>query len=144
MQDTLGRFKKPAKAGETPFTDTTDRCERLGYVPSHKRIAALISAGLSLQVTRDELWDYFKDDESMLKEFPDLPPLKRHLDADLADLSQMARVYAHRRREIEVKVRERQLALKVPPAGLPGGGVQPSAGQGEAPQGGEAPPRGSL
>ena len=72
--DSLGRFKAPEKAGQTPFTDTMDRCERLGYVPSHKRIAALISAGLSLQSTRDQLYDVVSNDEgTCLKICPHCP-----------------------------------------------------------------------
>ncbi|AXH77755.1 MAG: hypothetical protein [Microviridae sp.] len=143
--DTLGKFKKPKLAGQTPFTDTYDRCERLGYVPTHKRIAQLISAGLNLQVARDELWDVISDNEALFKDLPAMPPLRRHLDADLADLSQMSREYAARKRVVEERLREhvleRRAVAKVTADAQASGVVQPSAGQGAAPQGGEAPPQ---
>lgn len=140
VMDTLGRFKHPEKAGQTPFTDTTDRCERLGYVPSHKRMASLISAGLSLQVTRDELWDFVsKQDPDIVKDLPPVPPLRRHLDADLADLSQTARTYQHRRRLIEERVRAKQISeqakLAGGGAGLQGPASSPAGGAAGAPEG---------
>lgn len=134
--DNLGRFKRAHKKGQTPFTDTKDRCERLGYVPSHKRIAQLISAGLNLQVTRDELWDVISKDESLIEDLPAMPPLRRHLDADLADLSQISRIYAERKRTIEERVREKYLAkLAAADAQAAAKAVQPSAGAGEPPGG---------
>lgn len=110
MLDNLGRWKKPHRVGQTPFTDTMDRCERQGYVPSHQRIAALISAGLQTQVARDELWDIVsKTEPEMLKDLPPIPPIRRHLDSDLADIQQVSRVYSSRRREIEVRLREQRM-----------------------------------
>jgi len=140
VRENLGKWKRAKVKGQTPFTDTTDRCERLGYVPSHKRIAQLISAGLNLQVTRDELWDLVKDSEKdMMADLPEMPPLRRHLDADLADLSQISRVYAQRRRLIEERLQEKRLAAiaaKVTADAQASAVVQPSAGAGVAPAGG--------
>lgn len=137
--DNLGRFKKPEKSGQTPFTDTMDRCERLGYVPSHNRIAALISAGLSLQSTRDQLYDIVSKDESgIFGDLPPLPPVRRHLDTDLADLSQHARLYAARRREIEIRIRESKPVPAKPVglgAGASGPASDPPGGTGGAPGG---------
>lgn len=139
--DNLGRFKKPEKAGQTPFTDTMDRCERLGYVPSHKRIAALISAGLALQSTRDQLFDIVtKDSSGVFDDMPPLPPIRRHLDIDLADLSQHARIYAARRRDIEMRMRQVKPGPS-PAAGLGAGASGPASsppgGTGGAPEGAE-------
>lgn len=120
--DNLGKWKKPYKSGETPFTDSTDRCERMGYRPSHERIAALIAAGLSSQITHDKLFDFIsKDDKELLADLPELPLIRRHLDTDLADIQQASRVYSARRREIEVRLRERYLANKAaaPPVAEP-------------------------
>lgn len=114
--DNLGRFKKPKRHGQTPFTDTTDRCERHGYTPSHKRIASLISAGLSLQVARDELWDLVsKSDPELTADLPPLPPIRRHLDTDLADLSQLSREYAYRKRVLEERLRSAWLEEREKP-----------------------------
>nr|QJB20894.1 MAG: hypothetical protein [Microvirus sp.] len=108
--DNLGRFKTPRKKGQTPFTDTTDRCERLGYVPSNQRIASLIAAGLNLQVTRDQLYDVITNvEKDLVADLPPLPPIRRHLDYDLADLSQISRQYSYQKRVLEERVRARML-----------------------------------
>lgn len=110
--DNLGRFKKPAKAGQTPFTDSTDRCERQGYRPSHERIAELVRAGLTTQMNHDRLWDIVADaDQDILKDLPQVPPLRRHLDTDLADIQEQARKYASIRRQLEQRLRDKQLSL---------------------------------
>jgi len=112
LYDNLGRFKKPAKAGQTPFTDTTDRCERQGYRPSHERIAELVAAGLNTQVNHDRLWDIIAEaDADILKDLPAIPPIRRHLDSDLADIQQASRIYAAKRREIEVRMYDRKKSL---------------------------------
>ena len=104
-QDTLGRFVAPQKSGQTPFTDTRDRCERLGYVPSHKRIAAIMAAGLQLQVTRDELWDIVANSEDeVLQNIGATPVIRRHLDLDLADLAQINKEYAYKRSQINERI----------------------------------------
>jgi len=103
--DTLGRFVAPEKAGQNPFTDTRDRCERLGYVPSHKRIAAIMAAGLQLQVTRDELWDIVANSEDeVLRDIGASPVVRRHLDMDLADLAQINKEYAYKRSLINDRI----------------------------------------
>lgn len=113
--DNLGKFKYPAKAGQTPFTDTTDRCERKGYQPSKQRIAALIMAGLQTQVAQDRLFDIIKDaDDEILADLPAVPPLRRHLDMDLADIQEVSRQYSQKRRLIEQRVRAKRVdALRV-------------------------------
>lgn len=87
---------------QNPFTDLSDKCERLGYVRFEKRLASILSAGLQLRVARDELHDSFSDDD-----LPTPPPLPRHLEADLAEVSEAARFYQARRVEIQEREVER-------------------------------------
>ena len=82
-----------------PFSDNIDKTERLGYVPFQKRVAAILTAGIQLKISRDEFFDSF-DDES----FPPPPPMPLHLDADLADVSELARLDSSRRRDIEERL----------------------------------------
>jgi hypothetical protein len=82
-----------------PFLDKSDKTERLGYVPFEKRLAAIMNAGLQLKSSRDEYFDSFSDEDIKAP-----PPLPRHLDADLAEVSDLARKYDVRRREIEAKI----------------------------------------
>lgn len=122
-----------------PFLDSTDKCERLGYAKFEKRLATILNAGLTLQMARDahfsgKNFDSFKEDD--LKH---PPPLARHLEPDLAEVSELSRFYSQKKADIEARLRakrdadalERRQALAKAEAA--GGGLQPPRVEGEAP-----------
>lgn len=118
---------------QNPFTDIVDKCEHLGFVPFEKRVAMVMNAGLSRQVLmertfgRSELFD--GDGE---EDFLPPPPLPRHLDADLAEVSELAREYAQRKAQIEERIAAKAAQAKleqkvqVPPAAGKQGGEPPA------------------
>lgn len=86
-----------------PASKLPNKRELVGYVPMERRVTALMAAGLRTAAVRDqEFFDTINDDESI----PPIPPLPRHIPADLADVSDLAREYMARRREIEARVVE--------------------------------------
>lgn len=88
--------------------------ELVGYVPTEKRIAALLAAGLQTAMVRDmKLYDSTSEDVEGI----DLPPLPRHVPADLAEVSTLAREYAARRGLIEERIRLSSAEHQAKPAG---------------------------
>lgn len=113
-----------------------------GYVPSEKRAADLLMAGLIRQAVADEYYDS-QFEYAGMEDVPPIPPLSRAFPQDLADVYQLAAEYRERSRIINERIQmavERGQPLKVPSTVSTGEGVQPQAGQGAAPPGGEAPP----
>lgn len=94
--------------------------ELVGYVPMAKRIADLKAAGIRTAAVRDER--YFDDlvGDKAYDKF-DIPPLPRHIPADLSEVADLAREYKARQAAIEEKVRQYMEARAVSP------GVGPSA-----------------
>lgn len=88
------KFKKPT------LTQT------LGFTPLEQRIARVQMAGLQTLLARDKeaLARYDGVGEDLLP-----PPLPRHVEPDLADVSEWYRYYVQRRFEIEDRVRALQL-----------------------------------
>ena len=81
------------------------RRELTGYVPMERRIADLKAAGIRTAAVRDQR--YF-DEIAAEVDWNDLeiPPMPRHIPADLAEVSDLARYYSERQKIIEEKVRE--------------------------------------
>ena len=79
--------------------------ELVGYVPMAKRIADLKAAGIRTAAVRDER--YYDDllGDKAYKEF-EIPPLPRHIPADLSEVADLAREYKARQAAIEERVRE--------------------------------------
>lgn len=88
--------------------------ELVGYVPTEKRIAALLAAGLQTSMVRDMK---FYDSTSEDVEGIELPPLPRHVPSDLAEVSTLAREYAARRAFIEERIRSSSAEHQAKPAG---------------------------
>lgn len=109
------------------------RTELLGYVPLERRIASLQISGLRTSVYRDRLAQmgllpdakYF-DTES--EHYVPPVPLPRHMDADLAEVSELGRYYFQKRASIETRIREER-KLRVAEARGAGSeeGSQPSS-----------------
>lgn len=128
---TLGNYK--AHKGNAKSKLPTRR-ELTGYVPMERRIADLKAAGIRTAMVRDQR--YF-DEIAAEVDWNDLeiPPMPRHIPADLAEVSDLARYYSERQKIIEQKVREinekrRELARDAvgasPPPEPPGkGAVEP-------------------
>lgn len=122
-----------------PFLDTTDKCTRLGYATFEKRLATILNAGLTLQIARDAHFSGKNFDSYAEDDLKRPPPLARHLEPDLAEVSELARYYASRKADIEARMRakreadalERKQALAKSEAA--GGGLQPPRVEGEAP-----------
>lgn len=97
-----------------PKSKLPTKRELVGYVPMERRITALMAAGLRTAAFRDsEYYDTIKGED-------DLPvsPLPRHMPADLAEVSDLAREYSARKREIEAKMlmaREKRQAMAQTP-----------------------------
>ena len=114
-----------------PASKLANKRELVGYVPMEKRVTSLMAAGLRTAAVRDqEYFDTINDDGNI----PPIPPLPRHMPADLADVSDLAREYMARRREIEARVVEaRQKAAEKPqegpqgPSNAEGGSTPPPA-----------------
>lgn len=86
-----------------PASKLPNKRELVGYVPMERRVTSLMTAGLRTAAVRDqEYFDTINDDQSI----PPMPPLPRHIPADLAEVSDLAREYMGRRREIEARVVE--------------------------------------
>lgn len=83
--------------------------ELLGFVSLEKRIAQLHLAGLRNLVARDQLYDSVDGREEVLET---APPFPRHFEADMAEVSDLYRMYADRRAEAEVRIAERKAAVK--------------------------------
>lgn len=99
---TLGNYK--AHKGN-PKSKLATRRELTGYVPMERRIADLKSAGIRTAAVRDQR--YFDEIKNGVKiEEIDIPPMPRHIPADLAEVSDLARYYNWRQKIIEQKVRE--------------------------------------
>lgn len=94
LQDTVpGKGNPPSKL--------PNKRELVGYIPMHRRVAALIAAGLNTAASKDmQYYDMLGEDVGELS----APPLPRHLPSDLSDVSDLARIYKERRAEIEAKV----------------------------------------
>ena len=110
--------KDPEFYSGNPASKLPNKRELVGYVPMERRVTALMAAGLRTAAVRDEeFFDSINDDETI----PPMPPLPRHMPADLAEVSDLAREYMARRREIEARVVEaRQKAAEKPQEGPQG------------------------
>jgi len=110
-----------------PKSEQRSKRELVGYMPMEKRITALMAAGLRTAAQKDvDYYDSIKQDDDL-----PIPPIPRHFPADLAEMSEHARHYAERRREIEDRVKEaRQKRLEAFRASQnsPGGGTPPGTG----------------
>jgi len=82
-----------------------NRRELTGYVPMERRIADLKAAGIRTAAVRDQRY-YDEMKEGFDIDSVDIPPMPRHIPADLAEVSDLARFYKERQRIIEQKVRE--------------------------------------
>jgi len=113
-----------------PKSDLPNKRELIGYMPLEKRIAELKAAGLRTAYHRDrKFYDYLRGEED--GEF--IPPLPRHMPADLAEVADLYHEYQARRREIEarlnVTLEERRRAggkPRPPEGGTPDGGEEKS------------------
>jgi len=99
---TLGNYK--AHKGNVKSKLPTRR-ELTGYVPMERRVADLKAAGIRTAAVRDQR--YF-DEIAAEVDWKDIeiPPMPRHIPADLAEVSDLARYYNERQKIIEQKVRE--------------------------------------
>jgi len=99
-----------------------NRRELVGYLPLEKRLAALKMAGLNTAYDKDKRYfDLVKGEEDI--EF--MPPLPRHIPADLSEVSDVYHYYQDRRRELEQRVQE-TLKKKRTPNGAEGAGDTPT------------------
>lgn len=123
--------KDPEFYSGNPASKLPNKRELVGYVPMERRVTALMAAGLRTAAVRDqEFFDSINDDETI----PPMPPLPRHMPADLAEVSDLAREYMGRRSEIEARVVEvRRRAAEKPqegpqgPSDAEGGSTPPPA-----------------
>jgi hypothetical protein len=77
--------------------------ELTGYVPLHRRITALIAAGINTAAVRDLRYYDAEEGDEFAEEV--LSVIPRHLPPDLAELSEIARTYKQKRFEFEQKLR---------------------------------------
>lgn len=110
-----------------PKSKQRSKRELVGYLPMEKRITAIMAAGLRTAAQKDvDYYDSIKQDDDL-----PIPPIPRHFPADLAEMSEHARHYADRRRQIEERVKEtRQKRIEALRASQqsPGGGTPPGTG----------------
>lgn len=128
---TVGNYK--AHKGN-PKSKLPTRRELTGYVPMERRIADLKAAGIRTAAVRDQRY-YDEIADGVDIEDLVIPPMPRHIPADLAEVSDLARYYNERQKIIEQKVREinekrrevaREVAGASPPPEPPGkGAVEP-------------------
>jgi len=90
-----------------PKSDLPNKRELIGYMPLEKRIAELKAAGLRTAYDRDaKFYDYIKGEEG--GDF--VPPLPRHIPADLSEVADLYHYYQDRKRELEERLRAQQEA----------------------------------
>ena len=80
---------KPSKGVQM---DPKSKTQLAGYVPSEKRVADLLMAGLIRSAAADTWYDS-QFDFSNIDDFPEIPPLPRAFASDLADVSMLAKEY---------------------------------------------------
>jgi len=127
MRHTLVTTKDYQPKAGNPKSNKPNRRELVGYLPLEKRLAALKMAGLNTAFDKDKKYfDLIKGEEDI--EF--MPPLPRHVPADLAEVSDVYHYYQEKRKQLEDRVRQ---ALQNKAAVQPPGEAKP--GPGEAPPG---------
>lgn len=114
-----------------PKSKLPTKRELVGYVPMEKRVTALMAAGIRTASERDEQFFDTINSEGI----PPMPPLPRHMPADLAEVSDLAREYQERRRIIEARLEEARQKLQE------GSGVTPKDDSGGTPPAQAAQPQ---
>lgn len=106
-----------------PKSNKPSKRELIGYMPLEKRLAELKAAGLRTAYDRDlKYFDLVKGETEI--EF--MPPLPRHIPADLSDVSDLYHVYHERRQELEKKLQEAKQKARTPSSAVGASGDTPT------------------